>query len=176
MSLIFYSWEKPFLNETRHLRVGGQNILLLIDCHSSHVQFAPLNMLKSHGVLVRCLPAHTSHITQPLDVSVFRSFKENFRKALRERARPVPPEGRNDIFTICELMSEAYFPSLSMSNIIFGFAKSGCWPFKKKGPDSSAMTELPFTSPQEPTREKTQLSRFHFLDLHDSKKKKKASF
>jgi len=35
-------------------------------------------------ILVASLPAHTSHITQPLDVSVFAPLKKYFRRYLSE--------------------------------------------------------------------------------------------
>ena len=80
-----------FFKETHHLRLGGQKLLLLVDYHISHAQFSSLNLLKSDVVTVCDLPIYTSHITQPLDLSVFSSFKENFRKALRERELALIP-------------------------------------------------------------------------------------
>ena len=37
-------------------------------------------MMFIYYVHLLCLPAHTTHILQPLDVGVFKSFKSNFSK------------------------------------------------------------------------------------------------
>ena len=55
-----------------------RSVLLLQDGHSSHVL---IEMAHENGVCLLCLPAHTSHILQPLDIGGFKSFKSSFNKA-----------------------------------------------------------------------------------------------
>ena len=40
-----------------------------------------IELARENNVHLLCLPAHTTHILQPLDVGVFKSFKSNFSKA-----------------------------------------------------------------------------------------------
>ena len=40
-----------------------------------------IEQARANDIHLLCLPAHTTHILQPLDVSVFKSFKSNFSKA-----------------------------------------------------------------------------------------------
>ena len=52
-------------------------VLLTQDGHSSHVSVELIRLSDVHLLL----PSHTSHILQPLDVGVFKSFKNSFNKA-----------------------------------------------------------------------------------------------
>ena len=50
-------------------------VLLVQDGHSSHISIELIEMACANNVTHLCLPAHTSHMLQPLDVGVFKSFK-----------------------------------------------------------------------------------------------------
>ena len=56
-------------------------ILLIQDGHSSHMSIEAIEYSKVNGIFILCLPSHTSHILQPLDIEVFKSFKSYFSKA-----------------------------------------------------------------------------------------------
>jgi hypothetical protein len=49
--------------------------LLIVDGHSSHVHANFVGRLAGHGIDLAILPSHMSHITQPLNVSIFRPLK-----------------------------------------------------------------------------------------------------
>ena len=51
-------------------------VLLLLDGHSTH--YTPEAVCKAHdeGVIMLCLPPHTTHTPQPLDVSFFWTSQE----------------------------------------------------------------------------------------------------
>ncbi|KAH3855302.1 hypothetical protein DPMN_097868 [Dreissena polymorpha] len=46
-------------------------ILLLLDGHRSHVSFILAEWAKENGIILYVLPAHTSHLLQPLDVACY---------------------------------------------------------------------------------------------------------
>ncbi|CAG4954999.1 unnamed protein product [Parnassius apollo] len=50
-------------------------VLIIYDGHSSHVTVDVVQLAIRHGITILKLPPHTSHLLQPLDVAVFRSFK-----------------------------------------------------------------------------------------------------
>ena len=56
--------------------VGARPLLLLLDAHSSHYQPELIAHAREFGVIIFCLPPHTTHESQPLDASVFRSLKQ----------------------------------------------------------------------------------------------------
>ena len=49
-------------------------MLLILDGHSSHISIEAIEFVRSNDVHMLCIPAHTTHILQPLDVGVFKSF------------------------------------------------------------------------------------------------------
>lgn len=51
------------------------SVLIIEDGHSSHISIEVMNEACKNDVYLLCLPAHTTHILQPLDVAVFKSLK-----------------------------------------------------------------------------------------------------
>ena len=49
----------------------------------SHTNLDVVDMARNNNVIVFCLPPHTTHALQPLDVAVFKSFKNHFSKAVK---------------------------------------------------------------------------------------------
>ena len=74
---LFLQWFKFFLANIP----PTQPMLLIMDGHGTHMSIELIELARSSGVHLLCLPSHTTHILQPLDVGVFRSFKSNFSKA-----------------------------------------------------------------------------------------------
>ena len=69
---IFQQYLKDhFLPNVRRGDNDGQHILLIFDGHASHVSRALIDWAMSNKLILFVLPAHTSHILQPLDVSIF---------------------------------------------------------------------------------------------------------
>jgi hypothetical protein len=54
--------------------------LLIMDNHESHLTLALVDQAKANNVELFCLPPHTTHIYQPLDVGMFRPLKAQFAK------------------------------------------------------------------------------------------------
>ena len=84
-------------------------------------------MVSEHSWLtlhLLCLLYHTSHILQPLDIGVFKSFKSGYSKACRKYIMENP--GR--VITsevIASLVGETWAHSITPMNILSGFKKSG---------------------------------------------------
>ena len=74
---ILMLWFKFFLRNIPPARP----VLLIMHGHGSQVSIDLIELARSNGVDLLCLPSHTTHILQPLDVGVFKSFKANFSKA-----------------------------------------------------------------------------------------------
>jgi len=43
-----------------------------------------IELAQSNQVHILCIPAHTTHLLQPLDVGIFKSLKSNYYKACRK--------------------------------------------------------------------------------------------
>ncbi len=74
-----------FLKHTEEERSNGQWVLLLMDGYGPHTMNPQvLQKMADNRVHAVCLPSHTSHLLQPLDVSCFRPSKQYFRNILDE--------------------------------------------------------------------------------------------
>ena len=67
-SAIFFGWAKQFAADCKHVTANGRSVLLLLDGYRSHMSYKDMHFLREQGILVYALPAHTSGMTQPLDV------------------------------------------------------------------------------------------------------------
>ena len=72
---LYLEWFQFFLQNIPPTRP----VLLLQDGHSSHISIELIELARQNDVHLLCFPAPTTHILQPLDVGVFKSFKENFK-------------------------------------------------------------------------------------------------
>lgn len=73
-SEIILDWGKKLVTELNTICPGVENTIIF-NGYGAHIQFEFLNYLKSKSVIVIALPAHTSHVLQPLDVTVFGPYK-----------------------------------------------------------------------------------------------------
>ena len=54
--------------------------IILLDSHATHVSFDAMLFREENGLVFLTFPDHTTHLLQPLDVSVFGPMKANWRK------------------------------------------------------------------------------------------------
>ena len=120
---VYLEWFKFFLENIPPIRP----VVLIQDGHASHISVELIELARANDIHLLCLPAHTSHILQPLDVGVFKSFKANFSKACAMYMAKNP--GRvitTDV--IASLIGSAWPSSHTPVNIMSGFRKSGIYP------------------------------------------------
>ena len=126
-SVLFCEWFEFFVSSIPPIRP----VLLIQDGHSSHVSIELIEMARANGVCLLCLPAHTSHILQPLDVGVFKSFKSSFNKACGNYMKQNPERViTTDI--LASMVGEAYTTSFTP---LSGFKKTGIYPFNPSSVD-----------------------------------------
>ena len=49
-------------------------VMSLLDGHTSHYEPDTIRLVAAEGIIIFCLLLHTTHISQPLDVSFFQSL------------------------------------------------------------------------------------------------------
>ena len=119
-SELFLKWFKENIPPSRP-------VLLIMDGHASHIAIEVIELAKRNDVHLLCLPAHTTHILQPLDVGVFKSFKLYYSKAVRRYLADNP--GRvvtSDV--IASLVGKTWTQAMTTVNIMSGFKKCGIFP------------------------------------------------
>ena len=122
-SELYLQWFQFFLDHIPPVRP----VLLLEDGHASHTSIEVLELARANGVHILCFPAHSTHVLQPLDVGVFKSFKTHFSKACTRYMSEHP--GR--VVTadkLASLVAEAWPSSFTNVNIMSGFKKTGIYP------------------------------------------------
>ena len=108
-------------------KVTTRPVALLVDGHSSHIDLEVAKFCKENQILLFCLPPHSSHLTQPLDVSFFKPLKSAWGRACEDfrLKNPGTPVTKR---VFAEVFNEAWVSSVKVSTIVNGFRKSGICP------------------------------------------------
>ena len=121
-------WIQHFYETTKHCK--GKWRLLIFDGHSSHQTAEFRDFCLQHCILTLCMPAHTSHILQPLDVSCFGPLKKAYGSQIENKLR----------LGINHITKEEFLPTffaahqqtMTMETITSGFRATGLVPFDPK--------------------------------------------
>ncbi|MCO5581537.1 hypothetical protein L7F22_035423 [Adiantum nelumboides] len=105
--------------ESRHL--------LILDGHGSHVSLEVVERAHEAGINIVTLPAHASHKLQPLDVSMFKSLKVDFRKerAICQQKTTSSQASKSELASIA---ARALKLALTEANIKSDFQATRIWP------------------------------------------------
>lgn len=80
------AWLKHFDAHTKARQVGAWRLLIL-DGHESHLNQDFKDYCLENKILTLCMPAHSSHVLQPLDVVCFAPLKLKYSQRIRDLAR-----------------------------------------------------------------------------------------
>ncbi len=81
--------------------------LLIIDDYSSNITYEFESYAKEHKIILFCLPSHSIHLTQPLDVGCFQPFKHYHTKAIEQIVQLEDIEfGKQQIFVEFQIIRE----------------------------------------------------------------------
>ncbi|PZC77478.1 hypothetical protein B5X24_HaOG203356 [Helicoverpa armigera] len=101
--------------------------LIIYDGHSTHVDARVVELAVRNNVTILKLPPHTSHLLQPLDISVFKSFKAIWDAKLVEwQRRNVGTKMPKNVFA--QTMADTW-QQTNPEVIKSGFKKAGIYPF-----------------------------------------------
>lgn len=70
-----YEWLTQVFDPSTRPSIPSQRRLLVVDGHGSHVKARNIAFCMQNNIDLMVLPAHSSHITQPLDIAVFGPLK-----------------------------------------------------------------------------------------------------
>ena len=77
-------WLKEMFEPHSKTHSTGAKRLLILDGHGSHLTADFDAFCKEHAIICLCMPPHTSHLLQPLDVGVFGPLKRAYGKLVEE--------------------------------------------------------------------------------------------
>ncbi|KAJ8107447.1 hypothetical protein OPT61_g8861 [Boeremia exigua] len=140
-------WLEHFDTHTKSRTVGGYR-LLIIDGHESHCSVEFQDLCKEKNIILLCMPAHSSHLLQPLDVACFGPLKRRYGDAVsalaRNRTNYISKERFLPVF------KTALLQSFTTENIQAGFRGAGLVPHDPQAVISKldVVLQTPAQSPQ----------------------------
>ena len=108
----------------------GSKRLLILDGHSSHLSADFDDFCKKNAIICLCMPAHASHLLQPLDVGVFGPLKRAYGKLLEDMM--IAGNNHIDKEDFLSLYPLARHRVFTQENIYGGFAGAGLKPLNKE--------------------------------------------
>ena len=67
-----------------------QPVIVILDGHKCHLNVPMLQFAKKHNIIMFILPAHTSHLLQPLDVGCFGPLQKMYNSRCHQFMRENP--------------------------------------------------------------------------------------
>jgi hypothetical protein len=138
------AWLKHFDEHTKTKKVGA-NRLLIIDGHESHNSLDFQKYCKDHGIITICMPPHSSHLLQPLDVGCFAPLKQAYGRQVESLMRTQISHITKQEFLSC--FKRAFDASFTASNVQGGFQGAGLVPFDPERVISALDIQLRTPSP-----------------------------
>ena len=121
-----YEWLTTVFEPSTKPADATQRRLLIMDGHGSHITANVIAHCMKHTIDLLILPPHTSHVLQPLDVSVFSPLKRAL--AIETDAASRVDAGRIARSEWTRMYIRAREIALRESNITSGFRATGLWP------------------------------------------------
>lgn len=137
-SEIFYEYVVNWVNSWITENDISRPVILFVDGHKSRMSLHLSIWCDENEIILHALPANTTHIMQPADVSVFKPLKSQWKKKVREWQSKHNIDNILTKNTFSPLLAEVLkMPSLP-SAIIKGFERCGLFPLN---PDSVDYTK-----------------------------------
>ena len=117
---------------SRKLISPGEKRLLILDGHFSHVNEQFIDFCESHNVALFCLPPHSTHLLQPLDVGLFGPLQHFYGIGIDDYFRD---HGENFGFApqrFLPIYLEARRKAYSLANIESAFRATGIVPLNSR--------------------------------------------
>ena len=151
--ILALKWIQHFADRTAKMTKGTHR-LLVFDGHGSHCTQQFLKICETNKIIPFSLPPHSSHLLQPLDVSVFQPYKHWHREQV-DKATRTGCTNFNKIEFLAAL-NTIRKRTLTPNVIKNGFRLTGIWPLNPdivlsklppSSPEPSAQTATTLTSP-----------------------------
>lgn len=120
-------WLKEVFNKDTLLRTKGKYRLLILDGHGSHASAEFDWFCSENNIIALYMPAHSSHLLQPLDVGCFSPLKAAYgQKVEKQMGLGINHIDKEEFLT---LYPAAQMQALSENNIKSGFRAAGLVPY-----------------------------------------------
>ena len=114
------TWLRTIFNKYTKDRTKGRYRLLILDGHKSHVTGEFEQFCTQNDIIPLCMPSHSSHLLQPLDVGCFSSLKSLYKQQVALSIRLSINHVNKQEFLF--MYKQACTQALSSNNICSSFA------------------------------------------------------
>jgi hypothetical protein len=153
--------------------VGGYRLLIL-DGHESHLNQEFKDYCLEHKILTLCMPPHSSHVLQPLDVVCFSPLKRKYSQRVRDLARQRIFHINKEAFL--PAFKDAFFDVFTTENCRKAFEAAGLVPanaqvvldrleVRLRTPPEPLLPETPWQSKTPSNTHELDLSRSSYASL-----------
>ena len=110
--------------------------ILLFDGYGGHLSYRVAKKAMDNNIHLVCLPPHTSHALQPLDVGCFKSAKSMWYTICSERGRSRDGRRRMGKDYFPEMLGAVHNHMVANPDLsVNGWKSTGLWPFNTKAVD-----------------------------------------
>jgi hypothetical protein len=114
--------------------------LLIMDNHGSHISLDIIDKAREHNIHILALPAHSSHLTQPLDVGVFKHVKSAWKEVVEVFFRESGFKNvEKNVFASLFAKIKSSGKAFLRRHVVAGFEQTGIFPFNREAIDSSKL-------------------------------------
>lgn len=109
-------------------------VIVWTDWHETRNNYFLAKTLNQQNIILYGLPPNSTHLMQPLDVTVFGPMKKGWSKT----AKAWENENNDEIITqanFAKVFLPCYYQYMKKENIVAGFTKCGLVPFNPDSPD-----------------------------------------
>lgn len=105
-------------------------LFLVMDQHETHCGWHVIDMCRANAIEIVLLPPHTTHMLQPLDISVFNPLKAVFSTLASHMGlvRGDMVIGKKQFSSV---LKHAHEKAITAENIMASFKKAGIHPLSK---------------------------------------------
>lgn len=125
----YIGWFQRFCAWTAHLRSAETPVVLKLDGLSAHQCLEAVLLAKANHVELLVPPPHSSHLTQELDVAVFRPLKAAVKESVAVWLNKNPGKQIAAQQFVQLLADGAWEAAFTQENIKAGFRATGVFPF-----------------------------------------------
>ncbi len=140
-------WIRHFEQHTGVRRKGVYRMITL-DGHESHLSAEFELFCKEKNIITLCLPPHSSHLTQPLDVGCYSVLKRAYSKEIEAFIKAHINHITKPEFFIA--FKAAHFATMTSGNIKAGFCGAGLVPYDPQAVLSKLDVKLRIPTPTGP--------------------------
>jgi len=141
------AWLKHFDAHTKASSAGAYR-LLIIDGHESHCSIEFQDYCKENKIIALCMPPHSSHLLQPLDVVPYSLLKRHYGDGIsllaRSRIHHINKE------TFLPAFKAAFKKTFTPENVRAGFRGAGLVPYDPEAVLSKLDVQLRTPTPPAP--------------------------